>query len=127
MGIFNVNQIKNVVPIGPSDHYLQDPETGQNVLRPHWESNFASNSEWHQAAVDFIRTKGPNFHPALTKATLNSKTDDEILKRLAAVYKSMATTYSKSADDPEVKAAKVVARRIARRTQRKIKVGRFGV
>jgi hypothetical protein len=127
MGIFNVNQIKNVVPIGPGDHYLQDPETGQNVLRPHWESNFASNSEWHQAAVDFIRTKGPNFHPALTKATLNSKTDDEILKRLAAVYKSMATTYSKSADDPEVKAAKVVARRIARRTQRKIKVGHFGV
>jgi hypothetical protein len=125
LGILNTKQLKNVVPLGAGDHYLYDSESGQNVLRPHWESNFAANSDWHQDAINFVRKKGPNFHPALTKQTLATKTDDDILKRLAVIYKTLARAYSKSIDDPEVQAVKVVVKRTARRTQRKIKVSSF--
>jgi hypothetical protein len=79
MGILHTKQIKNVVPLGAGEHYLYNSKTGKNVLRPHWESNFAVNSDWHQDAIDFVRQKGPNFHPALTKQTLAMKTDDDIL------------------------------------------------
>jgi hypothetical protein len=122
LGIVNSKQIKNVVPLGHGNHYLLNAETGNNVLRPNWSSSFTSNSDWHQDAINFIRTKGPHFHPALTKLALKSKTDDEILKRLAAIFKILARAYGKSADDPEVQAAKRIVRCTARRTQRKIKV-----
>jgi len=127
LGIFNSKQIKNVVPLGHSDHYLLDAETGNNVLRPNWNGSFTTNSDWHQDAIKFIRTKGPHFHPALTKLALKSKTDNEILKRLATIFKTLARAFAKSTDDPEVLAAKKVVRHTAQRTQRKIKVSAFSV
>jgi hypothetical protein len=127
LGIVNSKQIKNVVPLGHGNHYLLDAETGNNVLRPNWNSSFATNSDWHQDAINFIRTKGPHFHPAPKKLTLQSQTNDEILKQLAAIFKTLACAYGKSADDPEVLAAKKVVHRMARRTQRKIKVSTFSV
>jgi hypothetical protein len=80
MGIVSSKQIKNVVPLGHGNHYLLDAKTGNNVLRPNWSSSFSANSDWHQDAIKFIRTKGPYFHPALTKLALKSKTDDDIPK-----------------------------------------------
>jgi seryl-tRNA synthetase len=77
MGITDSKQIKNVAPLGDDDYYLADPETGKNLLRPKWRYNYSQNSAWHADAIDFLRKKGPGFHPALTKAIIKSGQDPE--------------------------------------------------
>jgi hypothetical protein len=122
MGIVNSKQIKNAVPLGDDDYYLVDPETGKNLLRPHWQDNYNQNSVWHADAIEFLRKKGPGFHPALTKAILASKTDDELSKRNEAIYKNFAKAYSKSGQDPDTKEALRVSKCMGRRKHRKIRV-----
>jgi hypothetical protein len=109
MGITSSKHIKNVVPLGDDDYYLADPETGKNLLRPQWQANYNQNSTWHADAIDFLRKKGPGFHPALTKAILASKTDEELSKRNEAIYKNFAKAYGKSGEDPETKAASKIS------------------
>ena len=122
MGIANSKQIKNVVPLGDNDYYLVDPDTGKNLLRPQWKDNYNQNSTWHADAIEFLHKKGPGFHPALTKAILASKTDDELSKRNEAIYKNFAKAYSKSGEDPETKEAMRVSKCMGRRKHRKIRV-----
>jgi len=123
MGIRNSQQIKNIVPLGDDDdYYLVDPETGMNLLRPQWQYNYNHNSMWHADAIDFLRKKGPGIHPALTKAILDSKTDEELSKRNESIFKNFAKAYSKSGEDPETKEALRISKCTGRRKHRKIRV-----
>lgn len=92
------------------------------MLRPQWQHNYAQNSTWHADAIDFLRKKGPGFHPALTKTILAAKTDEELSRRNEAIYKNFAKAYSKSGEDPETKKALRISKSIGRRKHRKIRV-----
>jgi hypothetical protein len=122
MGIANSKQIKNVVPLGNDDYYLVDPKTGKNLLQPQWKDNYNQNSTWHADAIKFLCKKDPSFHPALTKAILASKTDDELSKCNEAIYKNFAKAYSKSGEDPEMKEAMRISKCMGRRKHWKIRV-----
>ena len=127
MGIVNSKQIKLVVPLGDDDYYLADPETGKNLLRPQWKDNYNQNSAWHADAIDFLRKKGPGFHPALTKSILALKTDEELSKRNEAIYKNFAKAYSKSGEDHETKEALRISKCMGRRKHRKIRVSHASI
>ena len=120
MRIVNSKQIKNVVPLGDGDYYLVDPDTGKNLLQPHWLDNYNQNSAWHADAIDFLQKKGLSFHPALTKAILASRMDDELSKRNEAIYKNFTKAYSKSGEDPETKEALRISKCMGRQKHRKI-------
>ena len=108
------------MPLGDNDYYLVDPDTGKNLLRPHWLDNYNQNSAWHADAIDFLQKKGLSFHPALTKAILASRMDDELSKCNEAIYKNFTKAYSKSGEDPEIKEALRISKCMGRWKHRKI-------
>lgn len=119
MGITNQKQIKNLVPLDEDEYYIADPETGNNLLQPNWHRNYSNNSAWHDEAVEFLLKKGPSIHIALTKPILATYTNDELLKRNAAIFKNFASVYKKAGTDPETQAALKATKRVGRQRGRK--------
>ncbi|KAJ7222661.1 hypothetical protein C8J57DRAFT_1731654 [Mycena rebaudengoi] len=108
--------------------YIKDRETHSTVLRPDWLASFSDNRSWHDKLIAFTRQKAPFVNPILTKATMEAKTDDEILDRIEVVFKNIAALNRKverlanegAASDGEEEASKLQKQK-GRQYQRKLR------
>jgi hypothetical protein len=42
-------------PTIPRGGYIEDPETGGQLLRPDWRVSFSDNSSWHLQMIKYMR------------------------------------------------------------------------
>jgi len=110
MGLPTTSKLRDAArkkPKQKSGGYIRDPETQGQLLRPDWAVSFTDNSGWHKSAIAFFRQKIPLQNPAISQAIIAKKSDQEILTRIGAIFKSIAAQYKKlqemdaAADDDE--------------------------
>ncbi|KAJ7027456.1 hypothetical protein C8F04DRAFT_1267025 [Mycena alexandri] len=86
-----------VSPVKAGGSYIPDPATPNGtLLRPDWKTSFNENSVWHAAMVKFTRQKVPTISPAIPRTVMDDKSEEEILERLAAVFRNISAEYRKA-------------------------------
>lgn len=121
IGIVDAKSIGSVVPLDNGKFFLE--KGGNSVLRPNWSGTWQENSEWHDFALTFLTTKGPQLHVAMTANDLEKRSDSSIFKRLQTLYKTFQKQYQKIETPEEAKEKEKLGKRTARHKQQKIKVG----
>lgn len=122
LGITNNQQIGSVVPLGTGTFYLYEEGDQDPKLRPNWLVTFTKNSEWHPYALRFFHTKCHQLHAPCTKASMDARKDEAIMKKIGDLFKKHAKLYKDSAPSPAKTAAQAGVKQIKRRHQCKIKV-----
>ncbi|KAJ7758621.1 hypothetical protein B0H16DRAFT_1820575 [Mycena metata] len=86
-----------VLPVKTGGSYIPDPATPNGtLLRPDWKLGFNGNSVWHVPMLKFTRQKVPKITPAITDTIMQSKSEEDILARLAAVFRNISAEYRKA-------------------------------
>ncbi|KAJ6486291.1 hypothetical protein DFH09DRAFT_1339703 [Mycena vulgaris] len=105
--------------------FIKDRETGGQLLRPDWSVSFAENSSWHNRMVEFIRQKASLQNPVITSTFMDAKSADDLLQRLATVFKNIKEEAKKVAksgvdgdDEDQVDTQKQDGRRKTRKVRK---------
>lgn len=122
MGILAPNQISTVRPLEGKSEYYEMKGKSDRFLHPKWAENWNGNSAWQQDAIDYVKSKGPSIYLGMTDMVLQKYSDEDIRKRLGAVYKNFRETYNKESGSAVMEEKKILSKQIARRLQRKVKV-----
>ncbi|KAJ7030920.1 hypothetical protein C8F04DRAFT_1186384 [Mycena alexandri] len=86
-----------LLPVKQGGSYIPDPATPNGtLLRPDWKISFNDNSVWHAAMIKCTRQKVPTITPAISRAAMDDKSEDEILDRLASVFRNVSAEYRKA-------------------------------
>ncbi|KAL1749692.1 hypothetical protein FB107DRAFT_252651 [Schizophyllum commune] len=63
------------------------------VLQPDWHKRWSDNSEWHNELVRFVRAKISEIQPLMNIEYMSSKTDADLLTKLAATFKTAKASW----------------------------------
>ncbi|KIJ17989.1 hypothetical protein PAXINDRAFT_9076 [Paxillus involutus ATCC 200175] len=87
IGIMKANMVKTYHP------HEDGAQIRGNQIRPDFTKDWNDNACWGAPMINYIRQNVRKCHPVLSEELVNSKTDDDILKRLHENFKHYANEY----------------------------------